>query len=397
MKEAVKEIARAIHHCDPAAHFSIEFWDGDAIRFGNIPRVNLRLLNKSCAARIIRKGFLGFGESYVSGDLEVENDLPELLRLGLAINFLNYRLSFWQKCRFFILSLLNDDTLRRAPKNISYHYDQGDELYALYLDRTMAYSCAYFKEPHESLEQAQLNKYEHIARKLLLKPNESLLDIGCGWGGMLIYAAQKYGITGTGITLSKNQYEYASSKIRELGLEDRIEVLNKDYRKVVGKFDKIVSIGMFEHVGKKYIPVFFQKVSDLLRTGGLGLLHTIGKEMRSGIDPWISYYIFPGGYLPTLDRIAHEMGKNGFSILDVENLRLHYAKTLEKWLNNYERNVERVKELFGEAFVKRWRLFLTSSAAGFKYGESRLFQIHFSKGLNNSLPMTRAHLYNENG
>lgn len=384
-----------MHQSDPRACFAIEFWDGDAIRFGNFPQVTLRLKTKSCAKKIIRKGFLGFGESYVKGDLEIENDLLKLFRLGFAIDFDDYRLSFWQKFRLLILSLKDSDTLRQAPKNISYHYDKGDEFYALYLDKSMTYSCAYFVKPDDSLEQAQLNKYEHIARKLLLKPNESLLDIGCGWGGMLIYAARKYGITGVGITLSKNQFQYANRKIKELGLQNQLEVLYQDYRHLSGKFDKIVSIGMMEHVGKRFIPTFIQKVSDLLKIGGLALLHTIGKDTPSAGDPWTFSYIFPGAYIPTLHEIVKEMGKTGFSILDVENLRLHYAKTLEKWTENFEGNIDKVRQLFDEGFVRQWRLFLNSTAAGFKYGNSRLFQILVSKGLDNTLPVTRAHVYQD--
>jgi cyclopropane-fatty-acyl-phospholipid synthase len=243
------------------------------------------------------------------------------------------------------------------------------------------------------LEQAQLNKYEHISRKLLLKPGDSLLDIGCGWGGMLIYAAQKYGINGVGITLSKNQYEYADVKIKELGLDSQIKVIYKDYRHLSGSFDKVVSIGMFEHVGKKFIPIFIKKVSVLLKKEGLGLLHTIGKDTPSAGDPWTFKYIFPGAYLPCLAEIIREMGKTGFSILDVENLRWHYAKTLEHWVENYELNVKNVREMFDEAFVRRWRLFLNGSIAGFRYGNSRLFQVLFSNGINNDLPPTRAHVY----
>jgi len=395
MKKAIKNIAQMMHQADPKACFAFEFWDGDVIRFGAVPRVTLRLKTKSCARSIIKKGFLGFGESYVKGDLEIENCMQELFRLGFVIGFDDYKVPLWQQFRFFILRLLNRDTLRCAQKNISYHYDRGDELYALYLDKTMTYSCAYFKSSEDSLEQAQLNKYEHIARKLLLKPNETLLDIGCGWGGMLIYAAQKYGISGVGNTLSKNQFEYASRKIKELGLQDRLKVLCQDYRHLSGKFDKVVSIGMFEHVGKKFIPTFMQKFSDLLKNGGLGLLHTIGVNTPSTSDFWMFNYIFPGYYIPTLHEITFEMGKAGFSILDVENLRLHYAKTLEKWAENYEKNIEKIRELFNEAFVKQWHLFLNSQAAEFKYGKFQLLQILFSKGSNNALPITRAHVYRE--
>jgi cyclopropane-fatty-acyl-phospholipid synthase len=395
MKKVIKNIAQMMHQADPTACFAIEFWDGDAICFGNFPEVILRLKTKSCAKKIIRKGFLGFGEAYMEGDLEIEKDLLKLFRLGFAINFDEHCLPFWQKFRPLILSLLKSSTLRRAPKNISFHYDRGDEFYALYLDETMTYSCAYFSKPDDSLEQAQLNKYEHISRKLLLKPNESLLDIGCGWGGMLIYAARKYGITGVGITLSKNQFEYANRKIEELELQNQLKILYQDYRQLDDKFDKIVSIGMMEHVGKKFIPTFIQKVSDLLKTGGLALLHTIGKDTPSTGDPWTFSYIFPGAYIPTLHEIVQEMGKTGFSILDVENLRLHYAKTLEKWAENFEGNIEKIRKLFDEKFVRQWRLFLNSTAAGFKYGNSRLFQILVSKGLDNTLPVTRAHVYEE--
>ena len=393
MKKVIKNIAQMMHQSDPTACFAVEFWDGDAIRFGSFPQVILRLKTKSCARKIIRKGFLGFGESYMAGDLEIEKDLKKLFRLGFAIDFDDYRLPFWEKFRFLILSLLNSSTLQRAKKNISFHYDKGDEFYELYLDKTMTYSCAYFSKPDDSLEQAQLNKYEHIARKLLLKPDESLLDIGCGWGGMLIYAARKYGITGVGSTLSKNQFLYANRKIAELGLQNQLKVLYQDYRQLDDRFDKIVSIGMMEHVGKKFIPTFIQKVSDLLKSGGLGLLHTIGKDTPSAGDPWTFSYIFPGAYIPALHEIVQEMGKTGFSILDVENLRLHYAKTLEKWAKNFEKNIEEIRKLFDEAFVKQWCLFLNSTAAGFKYGDLRLFQILVSKGLDNALPATRAHVY----
>ena len=393
MKEAIKNMAHRMHQCDPQACFAIEFWDGDVIRFGNQPQANLRLRSKHCAARIVRKGFLGFGESYMAGDLEVKDDIAELFRLGVASGFPDLRLPFYQRIKLYLLSLIHRNTQRRASKNISFHYDLSDAFYALFLDSTMAYSCGYFKHPGDTLEQAQLNKYEHIARKLMLEPHDALLDIGCGWGGMLIYAAREYGIRGLGITLSENQSTYANRKIAELGLQDQIAVRYQDYRQVTGKFDKVVSIGMFEHVGKKFIPAFLRKTADLLRHGGMGLLHTIGKDFPSETDPWTVNYIFPGGYIPALPEITRTMGETGLSILDIENLRLHYARTLEKWSQNYERNVARVKEMFDDSFVRRWRLFLYSSAAGFKYGESRLFQVLFSNGLNNALPLTRAHVY----
>jgi len=393
MKTAFKKIFEMMHRSCPDESFAIEFWDGDRISFGKAPSFTLRLKNKECVKKIIGSGYMGFGESYMERALEIVGDVQKLFRMGFSINFDEIGLSFGKKLQFFIISLLNRDTLHHIPKNISRHYDLGNEFYSLYLDETMTYSCAYFDNEDDSLQQAQLNKYEHISRKLLLNPGESLLDIGCGWGGMLIYAAQKYGINGVGITLSKNQYDYACRKIKELGLEDKVKILYQDYRRLNGKFDKIVSIGMFEHVGKSYIPVFINKVSSLLKNKGLGLLHTIGKDTPSPGDPWTFKYIFPGGYLPCLAEIVREMGKTGFSILDVENLRWHYAKTLEYWVENYELNVKKVREMFDETFVRQWRLFLNGSIAGFRYGNSRLFQVLFSNGINNELPPTRAHVY----
>jgi cyclopropane-fatty-acyl-phospholipid synthase len=393
MKEPIKHLVRKIWEAEPQAEFAVEFWDGETLEIGNHPRVLLRLGSEHVASSVVAQGFLGFGEGYMSGELEVEGDLQELLRLGIAAGFDRVQPSFREKLRLLPGYLKSKSTVKRAPLNISHHYDRGNEFYALYLDETMAYSCAYFKNGDESLEQAQRNKYDHIARKLMLSRGETLLDIGCGWGGMLIHAARNYGVKGLGNTLSRHQYEYARRKIEELGLQDRIEVILEDYRHLTGKFDKIVSIGMFEHVGKEYIPDFMEKASDLLKPRGLGLLHTIGKETGSPTDPWTLRYIFPGGYLPSLSEIAFHMGEAGLSILDVENLRLHYARTLDLWARNFEANIQRVREMFEEAFVRMWRLYLNASSAGFKYAETRLYQLLFSNGLNNQLPITREHVY----
>lgn len=384
-----------MHSADPRSRFAFEFWDGETFGYGDQPEVLLRLKTKESAQQLLANGFLGFAEAYMAGELEVEGNLHELLRLGYAIQFDQHSLSFWQKIRLLLHRLGTRNISSRVPKNISYHYDRGDEFYALYLDNTMTYSCAYFDRETDSLEQAQLNKYEHICRKLQLQPGERLLDIGCGWGGMLIYAAQKYGIKGLGNTLSRNQCECANRKIEELGLQNKIEVVLADYRDITGQFDKVVSIGMFEHVGKAFISVFMHKITNLLKEGGTGLLHTIGKDAESPGDLWIMKYIFPGYYVPNLAEIVAQMGLSGLSILDVENLRFHYGHTLDRWADNYENNVEKVRCMFNESFVRMWRLYLQTCSAGFKYGSSRLYQILFSKGLNNELPLTRKNLYQD--
>ena len=388
-------VANQMHSADPDAQFAFEFWDGEAIVHGNQPQVSLRFKSKEGAKKLLRNGFLGFGEAYMTGDLEVEGDLQELLRLGICLKYDRRNLSFWQKIRFLTHSLTTRNTLGRAPQNIEHHYDLGDNFYQLFLDQTLTYSCGYFTSDSDSLKQAQCNKYEHICRKLRLRRGEKLLDIGCGWGGMLIHAAQNYEVRGLGVTLSRNQYERANMEIKELGLHNSIKVALADYREIDGEFDKFVSIGMFEHVGKAFIPAFMNKLSRLLKRGGIGLLHTIGKVTESPGDPWILRYIFPGGYIPNLPEIVREMGLAGFSVLDVENLRLHYARTLDCWADNYERNLEKVAQMFDESFVRMWRLFLNASSVGFKYGSSRLYQILFSNGLNNELPLTRKHIYQD--
>ncbi|MBW1711194.1 MAG: class I SAM-dependent methyltransferase [Deltaproteobacteria bacterium] len=397
MKKAIKSIADMVHQAEPSTAFTIVLWDGEELKYGNSPQVTLHFKTKGALRRMMKDGFLGFGEAHMMGEIDISGDMAEILRLGFTIHFEYLRPSAMMMLRIFLFRLMTRDTVRQAPKNIAEHYDLGNDFYALYLDRTMTYSCGYFRKNNDPLEQAQLNKYEHIARKLMLKEGETLLDIGCGWGGMLIYAASKYGVKGRGVTLSRHQHEYANEEIDRLGLKDLVSVEYKDYRELDGKFDKIVSIGMFEHVGKRYIPNFMKKIADLLAVGGVGLLHTIGKDRPTATDPWTLKYVFPGGYLPCLTEITREMGRCGFSVLDVENLRLHYAKTLEKWIENYERNAGKVMAMFDQVFVRRWRLFLHSSAAGFKYGNTRLFQVLFSNGLNNHLPLTREHVYQNMG
>ncbi len=393
MKNPMTAVAEAMHRSDPAARVAFEFPNGESVRYGKDPAVCLRFKSDDGARSLLSQGFLGFGEAYASGDIDVDGDLQELLRLGLTIDFDDMALPIHQKLHFFLNHLRTKNTLQRSRTNIARHYDLGNDFFGLFLDPSMSYSCAYFKNDGDSLETAQQNKYAHIARKLLLKPGETLLDIGCGWGGMLFYAARERGALATGNTLSRNQFDYVLGKISESRVQDRVTVALKDNRSLEGRFDALVSIGMFEHVGKAFIPVYFEKIAGLLKRGGLGLLHTIGKDVATPTDNWTLRHIFPGGYIPALWEILYHMGRAGLTVLDVENLRLHYARTLDAWAANYEKNADRVRSTMGETFTRTWRLFLNASAAGFKFGDTRLYQILFSNGLNNALPMTRAHMY----
>ncbi len=393
MKKAIRELAAAINRTDPSASFSFELWDGEVIEYGDQPKTTLVIKSAKVLEQMFSKGFLGFGEAYVSGDLEVEGDLQELLRLGLSVQFDEKNFSLLQKIRLLPFCIKTSGTGRKAGGNIAHHYDLTPEFFSLFLDESLTYSCSYFKNEDDSLGQAQRNKYDHIARKLMLNPADRLVDIGCGWGGMLLQSTREYGVSGVGITLSRNQSQYANRRIQELGLGERIEVKFQDYRQLTGKFDKFVSIGMFEHVGKRFIPVFMRKTAALLKKGAMGLLHTIAKEVDSATDAWTLRYIFPGGYIPSLAETVCEMGRAGLCVLDIEGLRLHYARTLDCWMANFEGNIDKIREMFDERFVRMWKLYLNASSACFKYNDTRVYQILFSNGLNNDLPMGREYMY----
>ncbi len=294
MKRAYRNLADMIRQADPNASLAIEFWDGEALSLSSKPKVTLRFKSADTARDLLVRKWLAFGEAYTTGDIEVEGDLREPLRLGLAVNFDGAAPTLRQKLELFRTYVKTLNTRTRSSENISYHYDRGNDFYALYLDKTMAYSCAYFENGCDSLEKAQLSKYEHICRKLMLKSDDRLVDIGCGWGGMLIYAAKNYGIRGLGCTISNNQYEYANNKIRELGLQKQVEVVLEDYRNLKGKFDKFVSIGMFEHVGKEFIPLFIKKTSQVLERRR-DRASTHNRERCSILQRSLDYEIyFPG-------------------------------------------------------------------------------------------------------
>ncbi|HYA40714.1 MAG TPA: cyclopropane-fatty-acyl-phospholipid synthase family protein [Syntrophobacteraceae bacterium] len=393
MKPALRELAAAMNRSDPAAAFAFRLWDGEVIGYGDRPKTSLVIKSSKVLEELFTKGFLGFGEAYMSGDLEVEEDLQEMLRLGLIVRFDENAFSLKEKIRLLPFYLKTMATEAGSRKNIAHHYDLTPEFYSLFLDETLTYSCGYFANADDSLEQAQRRKYDHIARKLLLGSGDTLVDIGCGWGGMLLHSALHYGAAGVGVTLSSNQHQYGCRRIEELGLGQRVEVKLQDYRQLTGTFDKFVSIGMFEHVGKRFIPVFMRRVAGLLRKGGTGLLHTISKEVESATDAWMRRYIFPGGYIPSLPETIREMGRAGLCVVDIEALRMHYARTLDCWISNFERNISRIQQLFDERFIRMWRLYLNACSASFKYGGIRIYQILFTNGLNNDLPMTREYVY----
>lgn len=394
MKKKLQALLARLSSHRPDIPFEVRFWDGDKRTYGDgPPAFVITVKSQGAAKRIFSRGSMGFREDYVAGNIDIQGALQELVRLGLDLRSQGVRLSLGTIGAILFQRIASLNTLHRSPENIAHHYDLGNDFYKQYLDESMTYSCAYFRSDTDTLEQAQQQKYEHICRKLQLREGETLVDIGCGWGGMLIYAARHYGVKGTGCTLSKNQAEYARERIAREGAEKKITILCEDYRNIEGRFDKFVSIGMFEHVGKGFIPEFMEKTRTLLKPEGIGLLHTIGKERTTPGDAWTMKYIFPGGYIPVLDRVIRVMGKKGLVPVDIENLRLHYAKTLDEWEKRFEANTETIEQMFDERLVRMWRIYLNGCAATFRWGDIRLYQILFTNGLNNSLPMTREHIY----
>ena len=330
---------------------------------------------------------LALGEAYMDGDLEIEGDLYNALDhfLGQMGKFSTDE-SALKKLIFFFFWKKNQE------KEIQSHYDIGNDFYKLWLDETMSYSCGYFLHEDDSLYQAQVNKVDYILKKLHLSQGMSLLDIGCGWGFLLIEAAKKYGVHGMGITLSREQYEAFNRRIKEQNLGDLLEVALMDYRdlpKMNRTFDRVVSVGMVEHVGRHNYQLFMDCAKKVLKPGGLFLLHFISALKEHAGDPWIKKYIFPGGVIPSLREMLSCAAEDDFHTLDAENLRLHYNRTLLCWDKNYREHMDQIREMFDERFVRMWDLYLAACAATFHNGIIDLHQVLFSNGINNDVPMVR--------
>lgn len=400
MESTLDNLFKTLNLNSPETSFEVEFWDGTKKKYGlGQKKFKLIIRNKKVINRVLGAGSIGFGEEFMRGNILIEGNLQDLIKMRYGQSHINFQLSLKEKLKVFYNYITSLDN---SKKNVSHHYDIGNDFYSLWLDPTLTYSCAYFKKEDDGLEKAQLNKYEHISKKLQLKEGENLVDIGCGWGGMMFYAAENYGVKCQGYTLSQKQHDYVTEEIKKRNLTDFVKVYLKDYREAEGKFDKLVSIGMFEQVGKKFFPVFFDVVKKILKPKGLGLLHTIGSSEDKPSDPWITKYIFPGGFIPALQAIVKIMNQKDLIFFDIEDLRRHYGKTLDKWLEGFEENIDKVRKVLikspgsserVEQFIRMWRLYLNASSVSFKAGENRLYQIIFSNGLNNQLPLTRNYIY----
>ena len=381
----------------PQGAVTVNYWDGTNKQYGEGESLfTLHLKKPLSGLKAAKDPVMELGEAYMDGSIEVEGDLTDLIRWAFA-NQNIFLASPSGKLARRVLGKLNKSTsVAQQKKDIQFHYDLGNDFYALWLDETMSYSCAYFHNPEDTLTEAQLQKIDHTLKKLQLKPGETLLDIGSGWGWLILRAARQYQVKALGITLSQEQYQKTKERIEEAGLEELVEVELLDYRQLAQSgrsFDKIASVGMLEHVGKANLRQFMETVDHLLQPGGLALVHSITKMLEGPVNTWMEKHIFPGGYIPSLRELIWLLPEYDFHLLDAESLRIHYAMTLDRWAENYERNIEQVFRERGDRFARMWRLYLRSCAESFRSSGLDIHQILFSKGLNNHLPLTREHLY----
>ncbi|HLV76473.1 MAG TPA: cyclopropane-fatty-acyl-phospholipid synthase family protein [Marinobacter sp.] len=369
-------------------------WNGDLIEPEPDARFTLHLADPKALYSLVANPNLAFGDLYSAGRLEVEGDLPDLMEaMYRAVHAARKKWPRW------LDALWRNHNPRstgipEARENIHHHYDLGNEFYQLWLDHAeMQYTCAYYEDPGHSLEQAQLAKLEHVCRKLRLKPGMTVVEAGCGWGGLARYMARHYGVKVHAYNISREQLAWARAEAERQQLDHLITYIEDDYRNIQGEYDAFVSVGMLEHVGKDNYAAFAELIRRSLKPGGLALLHSIGRNRPMLMNAWIEKRIFPGAYPPSISEFMTLCESGDFSVLDVENLRLHYAQTLTHWMANFTANESRVTDMYDEHFTRAWRLYLAGSIAAFRAGSLQLFQVVFSHGDNNQLPQSRQDLY----
>ncbi len=395
-----KNLLRAICRCIKGMPFEVTYWDGHTEVYGacedEAPLVRVIFNEKMDLREMLLEPEVKFGEAYMDQKIDFEGDVKALFNLLIHNEEVFKKDSAKKGILQRFMKCQREIPAKKQIENVQYHYDLGNDFFKLWLDSTLSYSCAYFKTTEDDLEQAQLQKLDHILRKMHLKDGETLLDIGCGWGWLIIKAAREYGVKAMGITLSAEQAGETKQRIQDEGLIDKVEVRQADYRDLAVEgytFDKIVSVGMFEHVGKEYISTYFSCLKKMLKPEGLSLLHTITRPIENPTNPWLEKYIFPWGYIPSLREIVWALPEHSFHLVDVESLRMHYAMTADRWMDNFEKVVDQVREKYGERFVRMWRLYLLGSCASFRCSGLDIHQLLFSKSLCNKLPLTRHYLY----
>jgi len=376
----------------------LKLWNGHQLDLGGShPEVTIRVPKPSALAYLLQPSLESLGSAYVEGKLEVEGRLRAIIQIANQLAELSQR----QRSRLGRLFKARSHSKSQDARAIAYHYDVSNAFYQTFLDREMVYSCAYFEQGNEDLATAQQKKIDHILNKIALQPGQRLLDIGCGWGALVIRAAQRYGANCVGITLSAQQRAWASERIKMLGLENQVSIQLLDYRDVYGQYDRITSVGMFEHVGIKNLPLYFTKLSQLLADDGLIMNHGIcttntdHRTARYGAGEFIAQYVFPHGELPHVGTVLLAMQDGGLETMDVENLRRHYARTCTHWVDNFERNDELIRSLVDDKTYRIWRVYLAGCAHAFEHDWVSLYQVVCGKAgrASNHLPWSRHYMY----
>lgn len=371
---------------------AVAYADGTTKKFGKgKPLFTFTVHDDSVISDIVKRFDLGFGEAYMKGLISTDN-LDELLKFAY-LNERDFKKILGKKSGYKFVRNIRG----KQAEQIESHYDLGNDFYELWLDETMTYTCAYFKKQNDSLGTAQRQKIDHVLAKLQLSKGQEFIDLGCGWGHLVIRAAKLYGAKGIGVTLSKEQYEYAKALAKKEGVEKLATFHHMNYQdtpKLKKTFERVISIGMLEHVGKGNHRQFFETVDTLLRPGGIAVVHSITQQVEDDMPAWIDKYIFPGGYVPSVREVVHLLPEYDFHITDYESLRLHYVKTLDEWTRRFEKNLDKVRKLgYDEEFIRMWRLYLRGSSTSFQHGTFDLSQFIFTRGLKNDLPLTREYIY----
>jgi len=370
-------------------------WDGQEVAPSTAPPVaRILVRDRDALLRLIANPDLQFGEMYSAGRVDVEGSLPEVVealyraRSNTAPGGLRQALLNW-------VNRPRPNSMLHARENIHHHYDIGNDFYRLWLDEQMVYTCAYFQNTAATLEQAQIAKMDYVCRKLDLRPGDRVVEAGCGWGALALHMAKHYGAEVRAYNIAKEQLAYARERVRREGLDTRVEYIEGDFREITAQCDAFVSVGMLEHVGIAHYEALGAVIDRSLAANGRGLIHSIGLNRPARLNPWIERHIFPGAQPPSLGEMMRIFEPANFSVLDVENLRLHYARTLEHWLQRFETVLPQVADMFGESFVRLWRLYLAGSLGAFATGQLQLFQVVFARARDNDIPWTRDALYSQ--
>ncbi|WP_420475963.1 class I SAM-dependent methyltransferase [Noviherbaspirillum sp. ST9] len=376
----------------------LELWNGRQLDFGQqVPQVTIRVPHASALTYLLTPSLFNLGKAYVEGKIEVEGRAKEIIAVGSALA----RYTLRPEGRFARITRTIHHTRKRDEEAIRYHYDVSNDFYRAWLDEYMVYSCAYFENGDEDLGAAQLKKIDHILTKIRVQPGQTLLDVGCGWGALVVRAAQNFGAKCVGVTLSRNQFDLACERVREAGLEDRVEIRLEDYRDISGTFDRITSVGMFEHVGAKHLPEYFSKLRALLADDGIVMNHGItttdpdNGETAFGGGEFIEQYVFPHGELAHLGTVLTAMQRGGLEVFDVENLRRHYARTCGIWAENFDDRAEQIRTLVDDRRFRIWRVYLAGCAYAFAQDWVSLYQVVCTKANRNAstLPWSRRYIY----